>query len=265
MATRCCPRSLLLPQSALLSPVVLALAVIASPFTSNGSITYNGTYLSVQTWHAKNVTIVSWDLTRDGNASAATTADPGDRILIFWDALSTDLERFDGAVNSTNRSSSLSSSSSSFSSSTASSSGAVSTAGYTVFPGDMGAGSDVCDYTAYATDRENAFSSSAMSNVSTVDFGEDSLAWWYTSSLSQELDEEDQDGNAGSGASERGEALVPLTDPGFYIVCLVLGDESCMATECLELAVYQPPYDFMEVRVTTVGMKRPSPSRVAVF
>lgn len=169
----------------------------------------------MEAWHARSLTNVSWQLPT-GSASAQ------DRVIIFWDTLATGLLRFGNIMNETSISvtSSL-------------------TTLHTVFPEEMGAGSDICNYTAYETDQRNAFHSESLSGESTVDL-EDSLAWWYTSSLAQEVD--------GAETSDQGESLVLLSDPGVYFVCLLLGNDSCEATECLELMVYQPPYDFMEVR-----------------
>lgn len=193
------------------------IVTLATPFTSNSSSRHDGSHLSVEAWHARSLTEISWELTNG-------SADLRDRVVIFWDKFATNVVRFGSTVNATNR---LATSSSSAS------------AGYQILPEEMGAGSSVCNYTAYETGQRNAFYSQSMIEESSVTL-EDSSAWWYTSSLAQEVHETE--------ASNQGEASVPLSDPGIYFVCLILANNTCEPIECLEVAVYQPPYDFMEVR-----------------
>lgn len=194
------------------------IVTLATPFTSNSSNRQNGSHLSVEAWHARSLTEISWELPNG-------SADPRDRVVIFWDKFATDVVRFGSTVNATNRLATSSSSSAS--------------AGYQILPEEMGVGSGVCNYTAYETGQRNAFYSQSMIEESTVTL-EDSSAWWYTSSLAQEVHETE--------ASHQGEASVSLSDPGIYFVCLILANNTCEPIECLEVAVYQPPYDFMEVR-----------------
>lgn len=189
----------------------------AAPFTTNSSTSYNGTYLSVEAWHARSLTDISWRI-------SSGLAHFQDRVAVFWDKHATELVRFGTTVTLTNRSAISSSSSST----------------YTLFL-EMGAGSHVCNYTAYETDQRNAFYNATGGKASTVTL-DDSRAWWYTSSLAQETNQTDP--------SDHGRALVLLSDPGIYFVCLILANDSCNAVECLEMVIYQPPYDFMEVRLS---------------
>lgn len=58
---------------------------------------------------------------------------------------------------------------------------------------------------------------------------------------------------ATSPSSGLGRASVLLSEPGFYNACLLViagdnggDDDECSAEECVDIAVYQPPYDFLE-------------------
>lgn len=68
----------------------------AAPFTKNTTSTYNGTHLSVEAWHAQSLTEISWNL------QGSRSAHHRDKIIVYWDALSTAYLRFRG-VNETNR------------------------------------------------------------------------------------------------------------------------------------------------------------------
>lgn len=204
------------------------LAVSATVFTSNSSIAYNATYLSAEAWHAQSLTQVSWDL-QQGEPSAIE-AHHRDRMLVFFDALGTNLLRF-GSTDDTSQSTSSSSSSSSSSP----------LADYIAFPDDMGTGTDVCAYDAYVVDPSRPFNNNALSQNGTAEL-QNSSAWWYTSTLGQ-LAEKTTAGDA----SGLGSVSILLGDPGAYFVCLVLGEEDCIAKDCLEIRVYQPPNDFLEV------------------
>lgn len=222
----------------LLPPFLLKLGLVASTllaasaavFTSNSSTTYNATYLSAEAWHARSLTQVSWDLQGD---PSAVEAHHRDRILVFFDAIGTNLLRFasaDGTSQSTTSSSSSSSSSSS-------------TAEYIAFPDDMGTGTDVCTYDAYVVDPSRPFDNNALSQNGTAVL-QNSSTWWYTSTLGQHAEK-----TVAGNASGFGSANVLLGDPGVYFVCLVLGEEDCIARDCLEMRVYQPPSDFLQVQL----------------
>lgn len=79
---------------------VQLLPAIGVSVTSSAATTYNGTFISLEAWHAESLTNISWSF--PGTASAG----PRDRIIVFWDNLRTDLLRF-GNVNGTNRFDSL--------------------------------------------------------------------------------------------------------------------------------------------------------------
>ena len=105
----------------------------------------------------------------------------------------------------------------------------------------MGAGSDVCNHTAYVADPLHPFDNENRSRGASVALL-DNATWWYTSTLGQGADS-----ISNSTASEAGSALVLLGDPGVYIACLLLGDENCTAADCLQFQVYQPHYDILQV------------------
>lgn len=72
------------------------LVTTGTVITSPTATTYNGTFLSLEAWHAESLTNISWNLRGD------VSADPRDRIMVFWDTLRTDILRF-GNVNETIR------------------------------------------------------------------------------------------------------------------------------------------------------------------
>ena len=273
--------------------------------TSSAATVYNGTFISLEAWHAESLTNISWAFRGTG------VADPRDRVIVFLDTLRTDLLRF-GSVNETNRyehtnlhvlvvptrgfacglgtrdrseRSTIPSLVQVYQShhsrpirallvnthipgelfgsliplpmlyqhvgvrrfclprSSSSSSGSSSVPEeYPIFPDEMGAGSDVCNYTAYAVDPLHPFDNQNRSSLTTVELLSNST-WWYTSTLGQDVN-----ATTNNTASEAGSALVLLGDPGFYIACLILGDENCSAADCLEFQVYQPHYDILQVR-----------------
>lgn len=131
---------------------------------------------------------------------------------------------------------------SSASSSSSSSSSSSTDEEYPIFPDGMGAGSDICNFSAYVVDPLFPFDNENRSSETTVELLNKST-WWYTSTRGQ-----DANAASNSTASETGTAVVLLGDPGFYIACLVLGDEDCSAADCLEFQVYQPHYDILQVR-----------------
>lgn len=128
------------------------------------------------------------------------------------------------------------------SSSSSSGSSSSSLEEYSIFPDDMGVGSDVCNYTAYIVDPLHPFDNQNRGSQTTVELSSNST-WWYTSTLGQDVN-----ATTNSMASEAGSALVLLGDPGFYVACLILGDENCSAADCVEFQVYQPHYDILQVR-----------------
>lgn len=191
-----------------------------APLISNTSAEYRSAYLTAKAWHTRVLTNITWTLPDEATGSE-------DKILVFWDKIATEVPR---------------SGSSGFESQTSpSTSATASTSSGTNFPEGIGNGSDVCEYETYDTDgtaKTNAFYIAGLYRNATVQLEDSRGTWWYTSTLDQQ---------AVDNRSNTGEALVLLSDPGIYAVCLVLGNDSCAAADCLELAVYQPPYDYMEV------------------
>lgn len=213
---------LILAVAAVLDTASRSCLADAAIFTSNTSAEYRSTYLTAQAWHARTLTNISWSLP-DGIASSQ------DKILVFWDKIRTELFRFGSSASDSQTAFSISVTASTVS-------------GTNTFPEGMGKGSDVCDYETYdanGTAKANAFYTAELYRNATVELEDSRGTWWYTSTLGQQ---------AVDSRSSTGEALVLLSDPGFYITCLILGNDSCVALDCLELAVYQPPYDYMEVR-----------------
>lgn len=75
---------------------VQLLPATGTAITSSAATTYNGTFLSLEAWHAESLTNISW------NTRGIGSAGPRDRIIVFLDTMRTDLLRF-GSVNETNR------------------------------------------------------------------------------------------------------------------------------------------------------------------
>lgn len=111
---------------------------------------------------------------------------------------------------------------------------------YPDLPNMLGAGSDICNLTAYVVDPLHPFENEDIFKETTVELGNFST-WWHTSTLGQERE------TSATSTSASGSALVLLGDPGIYFACLVPGDEECVAADCVEFVVYQPNNDFFQV------------------
>ncbi|CAM9434117.1 unnamed protein product, partial [Ectocarpus fasciculatus] len=202
--------------------VVLVRYTDGIPFSTENAQRSNSTYMSVDAWDALTLTVISWTLQG--------------RVFVFFDGVATDVLRF-GAGNE-----SLSSSSSSSSSSQ----GGDQT--YPVFlPDDLGAGSDICNLTAYVVDPVDPFNNEEVFKGATVEL-QNFSTWWYTSTLGQDPNEA-----SNMSASDSGNASLLLGDPGVYFACLVSDEETCIAADCVEFVVYQPNYDFFQVSSTNIG------------
>lgn len=114
---------------------------------------------------------------------------------------------------------------------------------YQIIPEDLGAGSDICNLTAYVVDPLQPFDNKGVIEGATVEL-QDFRTWWYTSTLRQ-----DTNATSAASASDSGSASMLLGDPGIYFACLVPADEDCIAADCVEFLVYQPNYDFFQVQV----------------
>lgn len=127
---------------------------------------------------------------------------------------------------------------------------------YTPFPEDLGPGADICDLDAYVVDPQHPFDNEAVFERATVEL-QNFSTWWYTSTLGQDA----QAASAAVPASDSGSASVLLGDPGFYVACLVLSEEDCIAIDCVEFLVHQPNSDFFQVfraRLCTTQGRGPS-------
>lgn len=122
---------------------------------------------------------------------------------------------------------------------------------YPDLPDSLGAGSDICNLTAYVVDPLHPFENKDIFKETTVEL-QNFSTWWHTSTLGQETE-----AAPATSMSDSGSALVLLGDPGIYFACVVPGDEECVAADCVEFVVYQPNSDFFQVRtlkaMTVVG------------
>lgn len=105
---------------------------------------------------------------------------------------------------------------------------------------------------AFDSRSDDAFITDENRELVSVDLA-DGHTWWYTASLSQERP------NATTATSGVGQASVLLSEPGFYTACLLLvtggddsSDERCPDEECVNITVYQPPYNFLEASFVLV-------------
>lgn len=207
------------------------LASSIEPKTSNSSSTVDGDLLSVTSWHARALTNVSWEI-----PSARHNAS---HIIAFsWDEEATEeawwLENADNISRAETPPSSTSSNTSSLSDDFLGVAGDVSLYPCTFRP------------SAFHSQSKDAFNTDAARQRISVDLA-DGRTWWFTATLGQEMP------NTTSLTSGEGQASVLLSEPGFYSACLLAvnggdGDsETCLAEECVDFTVYQPPYDFLEV------------------
>jgi len=212
------------------------------PHISNSSETVDGDILSVTSWHARTLTNVSWN-------TPAPPINSSYVIALVWDEMATEERWWLSDTDNVSRAESPPSSTSSTDDSQ---------------PPPIGG--DVVDDTCYfredASRPNSAFSTDenrALVNVDLADEG----TWWYTSSLGQGM----PNATNLTSTSGVGQASVLLSEPGFYTACLLLatrdadGDETCEKEECLDITVYQPPYDFLEVR-SVFFCERPHESAV---
>lgn len=223
--------------SFLLIVLLLVEAVSAgAPQTSNASATVDGNFLSVTSWHARTLTNVSWNI-------PDSTQDARHLIVFTWDEEATEEAWWLSFTDN------ISSRAVSPPSASASSSA----------PPNAG------DFVVACTFQEDAFDSQSDDTFNTngnrerisVDLA-DGRTWWYTASLSQERP------NATTATSGVGQASVLLSEPGFYTACLLLltagGDDShyeCPDQECVDITVYQPPYNFLEASLVVMRAVAP--------
>lgn len=209
----------------------LPLTWAASSKISYSSEINRGDLISVTSWHARTLTDISWDI-------PASMQDSSHLIIFIWNEAATELWRF-GETNVSSRADSPPLNASSSSSSTQSPSADSYTAdiaGDEFVPLVCTGVSDAFESSPkdiYFTEENQALVTPALA---------DGKSWWYTASLDQDAP------NATSPTSAVGEASVLLSEPGWYSVCLFLADSTCALEECVNITVYQPPYDFLEVR-----------------
>ncbi|CAM9190156.1 unnamed protein product, partial [Hapterophycus canaliculatus] len=204
------------------------------PRTSNASTTFDGDLLlSVTSWHARSLTNVSWDV-------PAERQDASHLVIFTWDEERTLSSWWELGINNLSRAESPPTS--------------ASTSAY--LPSQSGDESPTCTFRqdAFDSTSQNAFNTDPQRAQVSVDLADGSV-WWYIASLGQERPE------ATTLSSGVGRASVLLSEPGIYTACLLViasdddGDdhEICSAEECVDIAVYQPPYDFLEASSTNIG------------
>lgn len=191
------------------------------PRISNSSATVFGDLISATTWHARALTSISWDI-------PVWKQDTFHAIVVIWDQEATTEWRFGSNVNVSSRADSPPSS--------------ASTSYYdpSLYPDEPTFEDCTFRGDAFNSYSRNTFFTDENRAQVTVDLG-DSTTWWYTASL-------DQVAPSGTSATSGvGNASVLLSEPGFYSACLLLANETCETIECINITVFQPPYDFLEV------------------
>lgn len=219
--------------------VVLSLARVqvfaVDPQISNSSAKYDGDLLSVTSWHARTLTNISWEVS-DYRQSAS-------HLIVFtWDEEATTSLWWE-SENGTSRADSPPSSTSSSTSSS-----------YSPLIGEDAG--DTCTFRedAFDSHSQDAFNTDDNRALISVDLA-DGNTWWYTASLNQNRPV------ATTLTSGVGQASVLLSEPGFYTACLLVvaggdgdhgGDETCSTEECVDVTIFQPPYDFLEASMHTL-------------
>lgn len=222
-----CRRWMVLHELLLLLLLLLGLrwqACAVEPQTSNSSATVNGDLLSVTSWHARTLTNVSWEI-------PSLRQNFTHLIVVTWDEESTEETWWPSDPDDNSRAESPPSSTM-----------------YSTYVPSIGEDErpGACTYSwdAFNSQSNDAFAMDANRALVTVDLA-DERTWWFTASLAQHTP------NATSPTSGVGQASVLLSEPGFYTACLLLvvgDDETCPKEECVEFTVYQPPFDFLEVK-----------------
>lgn len=228
------------PSASTLLAIVLAVsmahqheaqAATGIPRVKNSSMTNSGQFLSSTAWHARELTNVSWEIaTGDINRLHL--------IVVSWDEAATETWRFDddsSADNDTTRAESPPSETTSSTSHT--------TSDYVPQTSQDEALPASCAirYEAYTAHTNDTFYQEETRQQALPPVLVNSSTWWYTASLDQE------EPTATSNASIAGTASMLLSEPGLYFACLLVGNETCYEEECVNITVYQPPEDFLEV------------------
>eukprot|EP00752_Nemacystus_decipiens_P001936 g1865.t1 len=196
----------------------------------NSSATVDGDLLSVTSWNARTLTNVSWEIPWWRRNSTHL-------IVVTWDEEATEETWWPSDPDDNSRAESPPST--------------VSSSTYLPSIGEDLPVPDLCTYSwdAFDSQSDDAFGTDANRALVSVDLA-DGRTWWFTASLDQDRP------NATSPTSEVGQASVLLSEPGFYMACLLLVvglDETCPTEECVDFTVYQPPYDLLEVESTNIG------------
>lgn len=202
------------------------------PQTSTSSATVEGGVLSVTSWHAQTLTNISWEI-------PLVTQNASNIIAFTWDEEATEEAWWLANPDNVSRAESPPSSTEPSASSTLDDFLSIADDIRSLYP---------CTFrpSAFHSQSKDAFNTDAARQHISVDLA-DERTWWFTATLGQEMP------NATSLTSGVGEASVVLSEPGFYSACLlkVIGsggdNETCLAEECVDFTVYQPPYDFLEV------------------
>lgn len=190
----------------------------ANPRVSDAGTTIDGDFISVTSWHARSLTNISWDI--------PTSRQHAHHVIAFtWDEDATMDWLFDSDSNSTRADNPPS-----FTSATS-----------YYLPVEDESVFDACNFRsgAFNSSSEDAFYTDTNEALVSVKLT-DGVTWWYTASFNQEMPA------SASNTSGVGKATVMLTKPGFYTACLLLPTETCIVEDCINITVYQPPYDFLE-------------------
>lgn len=200
---------------------------VMSPKISNTSSFFNGTYISVTSWHARTLTNISWSIPLGVRNMSHV-------ISFVWEEKGTASWLY-GNEN-------VSSRATPFPSSTSMSHDDG------VLVSDDGPSSNLsCTFrdNAFHSNSKNAFFTDENRAFVTPDLANETT-WWYTASLGQKTP------TVMTPTSGEGNASVLLSEPGLYSVCLLGDYETCSVEECVSISVYQPLYDFLEVRTVTI-------------
>lgn len=215
-----------LPLIALLAAALL-LTEASFPRVDNSSTTMSGEYISSTAWHARTLTNISWDI-------PARKAQTLHVIVISLDEDATESWRFDDSGDNTTRAETPPSQTTTWTSYFDAEIPPLS-------PDEALSGSCAIQYEVFTPSLNDTFYRQEKQEQVTPVLADSSM-WWYTASLDQEKPTAATSLNATVGT-----ASVLLSEPGLYTACLLVGNETCYEEECVDITVYQPPDDFIEV------------------
>ena len=186
---------------------------------SNSSATFaNGTALTVTSWHARNLTTISWN---------HTAAHVLDKVVVYHDEAASVpwLRKWNAYI--------------------------LDPVGAVDFDDPASIG-NWCQAALYAPDKWGAFHKASLYESAAPWSAAGVSTWFYTGTHSQNKSAALE---APTSATAQGTVNVVLADVGLFRVCVVPGGapSGCVPTYCVSVEVYQPPEDYMEIEAGSIA------------